>query len=352
MIPHSRPTLGTEEKSAVQEVLNSGQIAQGKRVIEFERKFCQLVDRRYAVATSSGSSALYLGLLALEIKKGDEVILPSYTCTALLYVLDSVGARPILVDIDLDDFNLSLTQVKKKIRQKTKLILVPHLFGRAARIEELVKLGVPVLEDGTQALGARVGKGKVGSFGVLSIFSFYATKMITTGEGGMILTDSQRLAERLHDIRDYDKKETYKFRTNSKMTDLEAAIGIEQLKKLPQFIQRRSQIAKRYRAAIPATEIIPPVDDSYRKHVYFRYAVRVPKKSKEWIRSMTAQGVEVKSPVYKPLHQYLGLPESNFRATGQAMKECLSIPIYPSLRDEECEQICAALGKEALAVTF
>ena len=359
MIPHSRPSLGPEEKSAVEEVLNSGQIAQGRQVIEFERKFCQLVDRRFAVATSSGTSALHLGLLALGMTNADEVILPSFTCTALLHAIDAVGAKPVLVDIDPEDFNLSVSDVKKKIRRKTKLIMVPHLLGRAAQIEELLKFGVPILEDGTQALGARLGKERVGGFGILSVFSFYATKMITTGEGGMVLTDSPRLAERLHDLRDYDKKENYKFRTNSKMTDLEAAMGIEQLKKLPQFIRRRRQIAKRYDVALQGTGLIPPAEDSYRKSVYFRYVARVAKKTKEWYRFMTGQGIEVKGPIYKPLHQYLGLTDSDFPATSRAMKECFSIPIYPSLTDEECGQVCTGLqraresrGKEALALTL
>ncbi len=343
MIPHSRPTLGPEEKQAIKEVLDSGHIAQGKKVGEFEKGFCEFTGRRFAVAVSSGSSALHLSLIALEAGKGDEVILPSYTCTALLHAVEAVGAKPVLADIDLEDFNLSVSEVKKKIRRKTKAILVPHSFGRAAQMETLVDLKIPVIEDGTQALGASVGDEKVGSFGILSIFSFYATKMITTGEGGMVLTNFPRLAERVFDLMDYDKKETHQFRTNSKMTDIEAAMGIEQLKKLPFFIEKRRHIASGYREIFSGSDVVTPQEDAQRDHVYFRYVVRFPKKSKERFKELEAKGLEVKKPVFKPLHQYLGLSDTLFPNTQRAMRETCSLPIFPSLKENEWGTIAQAL---------
>ncbi len=343
MIPHSRPTLGPEEKQAVEEVLSSGQIAQGKKTVLFEKKFCEFTGRRFAVAVSSGTSALHLTLLALGIGRGDEVILPSFTCTALLHALAAVRAKPVLADIDPEDFNLSVSEVKKKIRKKTKAIFVPHSFGRAARMEEILSFKIPVIEDGTQALGARVGNQKVGSFGAASIFSFYATKMITTGEGGMVLTDFPRLAERIHDLRDYDKKEDFHLRTNSKMTDLEAAMGIEQLKKLETFIESRREIAGEYRRSLANSPVILPTEDSHRGHVYYRFVVRIRKKSQEWLKELEKRGVEAKRPIYKPLHRYLELSDSSFPETAQAMKEACSLPVYPSLSPEECAQIFQAL---------
>ncbi len=343
MIPHSRPTLGPEEKQAIEEVLASGHIAQGKKVGEFEKSFCEFTGRRFAVAVSSGSSALHLSLVALGLGRGDEVILPSFTCTALLHAVEAVQAKPVLVDIDLEDFNLSVTEVKKKIRRKTKAILAPHAFGCAARMEELLDFKIPVVEDGTQALGAKVGNERVGNFGVVSLFSFYATKMITTGEGGMVLTNFPRLAERIFDLRDYDKKETHHFRTNSKMTDLEAAMGTQQLRRLPGFIEKRREIAALYKQAFSGSDAILPQDDSQRDHVYFRYVVRFPKKSRERFRQLQADGIEVKKPVYKPLHQYLKLADSLFPNTQQAMRECCSLPIFPSLIEKEQHQISDAL---------
>ena len=343
MIPHSRPTLGEEEKRVVEAVLDSGQIAQGKKVAEFEKQFCEYTGRRFAVAVSSGTAALHLSLAALAAGRGDEIILPSFTCTALLHAVEAVGAKPVLVDIDLEDCNLSVSEVKKKICRKTKAILVPHAFGRAARMEELLDLKIPVIEDGTQALGARVGDQRVGSFGILSVFSFYATKMIATGEGGMVLTNFPRLAERIFDLRDYDKKEDHRFRTNSKMTDLEAALGVEQLKKLAYFIEERREIAGLYREALSGAEVILPTEDGERDHVYFRYVVRFPKKPKEWLREFEANGIEAKKPVYKPLHQYLQLSDASFPNTAQAMRESCSLPIFPSLTSSEWRQISEGL---------
>lgn len=344
MIPHSRPAIGTEEKEAVMAVMESGDIAQGKKVRELERAFCEFTGRRYAVAVSSGTAALHLSFLALGISPGDEVILPSYTCVALLHALDSVGARPVVVDIDIEDFNISVSEVGKRIGRKTKAVVVPHAFGLPARMDKLQALGIPLIEDGTQALGARVKGKRVGSFGAVSLFSFYATKMITTGEGGMVLTDFPRLAERIYDLRDYDKKETHRFRTNSKMTDLEAAIGLAQLKKLSQFLRRRRELASRYSESLRNSGMILPSEEGDRDHVFYRYVVRIRRKKKEWMRRLVSQGIEVKEPVFKPLHQYLGLADSKFPFTVQAMKESCSLPLYPSLSDEACHQICEALG--------
>ena len=343
MIPHSRPTLGEEEKKACLEVLDSLQIAQGEKVAAFEKAFCQFASRRYGVAVSSGTSALHLALLALGVSQGDEVIVPSFTCVALLHAVDAVGARPVVADIDLEDFNISVSEVKKKRTRKTKVVIAPHAFGRTARMEELISLGLPVIEDGTQALGAKIGNKTVGSFGAISVFSFYPTKMITTGEGGMVLTDSSRLAEKILDMRDYDKKKDYRFRTNAKMTDLEAALGIEQLKKLPDFIQKRREIASHYRKAFQTTAAVLPVEDSYRDHVYFRYVVRMPKQSKMWLKHLRTRGIDAKEPVFKPLHRYLHFPEPLFPSTAKAMKEACSLPIYPSLSHEDCERICRAI---------
>lgn len=351
MIPHSRPTLGPEEEQAIREVLASGHIAQGKKVGEFEKSFCEFTGRRFAIAVSSGSSALHLSLISLEIGRGDEIILPSFTCAALLHAVEAVQAKPVLVDIDLEDFNLSVSSVKKKIRRKTKAVLVPHSFGRAAQMEALLDLKIPVIEDGTQALGARVGEERVGSFGALSIFSFYATKMITTGEGGIVLTNFPRMAERVFDFRDYDKKETHHFRTNSKMTDLEAAMGIQQLKKLPLFIEKRRHIASGYAEIFADSDVVTPKEDARRDHVYFRYVVRFPKKSKERFRELEAKGIEVKKPVFKPLHQYLGLDDSLFPNTLEAMRQSCSLPIFPSLNPDEWRTIAEINRRGKIAGT-
>ena len=343
MIPHSRPSLGEEERKAVCSVLESLQIAQGPKVAEFEKAFCGFTGRKYAVAVSSGTSALMLALAAAGISKGDDVIVPSFACSALLHAVHILGAKAVPADIDPEDFNLAPKDAKKKIRRRTKAILAAHSFGRASRMKEIMALGLPVIEDGTQALGASIEGKKVGAFGEASVFSFYATKMITTGEGGMVLTDSKRLAGILSDLRDYDKKETHRLRTNSKMTDLEAAMGIEQLRKLPGFIQERREIASNYRSLLKDFPVLCPVGDEARDHVYFRFVVRMKKKPAAWAKDLRRRGIDVKQPVFKALHTVLGLSKSAFPQTEEAMKEAWSLPIFPSLTSGEWNEAAAAI---------
>ncbi|MCB9800525.1 MAG: DegT/DnrJ/EryC1/StrS family aminotransferase [Candidatus Omnitrophica bacterium] len=333
MIHHSKPSIGKEEKNACLAVLDSLYLAQGQKVHRFEELLAEKTGRRYGVAVSSGTTALQLALLAQGVSIGDEVIIPSYTCVALLHALDFVRAKPVLVDSDPEDLNMSVDQIRTKITRKTKAIIVPHLFGRAADMKKIVNLGVPVIEDGTQAIGATVNKKNVGSWGVMSVFSFYATKMLTTGEGGVILTDSSKKASFLNDVRDYDKKDSYRFRTNSKMTDLEAAMGIEQLKKLTQFVRARRKIAEFYNGELKKLELELPVDTPERPHIYFRYVLRASAaKTQGLIRALNRGGIEAKQPVYKPLHRYLKLSDRDFPVASEAVKTTCSLPIFPALR--------------------
>ena len=335
LIPHSRPSIGREEKQAALRVLNSGFIAQGPRVEEFEHRLARSVNRKYGIAVSSGTAALALALKGLGIGEGKDVLVPSYTCAALLHALDFSGARAAVADIDPEDMNLCADSARKHRTRRTATIIVPHLFGRAADMKALAKLGLPILEDGTQALGAICFGKPVGSFGEASVFSFYATKMITTGEGGMIVTDSSKLAARLRDMRDYDKKNNYRFRMNFKMTDLAAALGIEQLKKLPEFIRKRRTIAEEYNQAGISEDndksFLLPVTSKERDHVYFRYVVRVSGGAAALIRSLNKKGIEAKSPIFKPLHRYLRLPLLYYPETERALQKAVSIPIFPGL---------------------
>jgi dTDP-4-amino-4,6-dideoxygalactose transaminase len=171
--------------------------------------------------------------------------------------------------------------------------------------------------------------------------------MIATGEGGMILTHSRHLADRLRDMRDYDKKARYRFRTNSKMTDLEASIGIEQLKKLPEFIRARRQIAERYHAAFRNLRIKLPPESKGRDHVYFRFVIRLPRAADKWIQGLASQGIEAKLPIYKPLHRYLKLSDRNFPETVSAMKAACSLPIFPSMDRESLFRICNSVKTQA-----
>ncbi len=340
MIPHSRPTLDRDDTAAVSAVLESGHLSQGKQVSLFENTLASFVGTRAGVAVSSGTAALHLSLLALKIGKGDEVILPSYVCTAPLNAVFHVSATPVIADIDPESFNISVKDLKKRITRRTRAIIVPHMFGLAADLDDILSFGIPVIEDCALSVGSRYEGQRTGSFGTLSIFSFYATKMIATGEGGMVLSDREDLIDTVMDLRDYDEKEKYAVRFNYKMTDIQAALGISQLKKLPSFIEKRKEIAAIYGRELKALGIRAPVVPEESEHVYYRYIIFVNSLLK-FIEGMKQRGVECRRPVFKPLHRYLGL--SGYSATDAVWDKAVSVPLYPSLREMEIQDIIESM---------
>ena len=251
-IPHSRPTLGEEEVKAVAEVIKSGHIAEGEVVQRFEKTFAGKMGVQDAAAVSSGTAALHLTLLALGIGSDDEVIIPSYVCTALLHAIQYVGARPVLAEIDSKTYNIDPDDVQRRITIRSKAIIVPHMFGLAANLDKLLKLEVPIIEDCAQAVGGTYHQKPLGSFGDAAIFSFYATKMMATGEGGMVTSNSTEFIKRVRDLRTYDQKPADKVRYNYKMSDVQAALGEMQFARLNDFITRRKKIAQRYFKSLKA----------------------------------------------------------------------------------------------------
>lgn len=341
MIPHSRPTIGDDEASVVAEVLKSGLIAQGEEVKRFEDDFVRYMGGGYAAAVSSGTAALHLMLIAMEIGVGDEVVIPSYVCTALLNAVNYVGAIPVLADIDSKSYNLSPMDVGNRVGRRTKAIVIPHLFGESADMDGLSKFNIPLIEDCAQSVGGSYRGRRLGTIGIASIFSFYATKVITTGEGGMVYSSEKELIDLIRDLRDYDGREEYKVRFNLKMTDIQAAMGRIQLEKLDSFIEHRKKIANRYFDNLGSVDLGLPRRDI--GHIYYRFPVRLKGEVEAVIESMSTQGILTARPVYKPLHRYLGF--NGFPETEAAWKKTLSIPIYPSLTDSQVRLIVKTLEK-------
>ncbi|MDI6839369.1 MAG: DegT/DnrJ/EryC1/StrS family aminotransferase [bacterium] len=343
MISHSRPTIDDSDVKAVIETIKSGYIAQGNKVRELELEFSSYIGMQPGVATSSGTAALHLALIALEINDGDEVILPTYVCTAPLNTIYYVGAKPVLVDIDEDTFNLKVSDVRKKLTKKTKVIIVPHMFGQPANIDELLKIGLPIIEDCAHSVGAHYKGKKTGSFGIISVFSFYATKVITGGEGGMVLSTESKLLSKIKDLRDYDAKDDFKVRFNYKMTDVEASLILSQLAKLPFFIARRKKIAGMYNASLSDCNFTLPVSCVDREHIFYRYVVKIKSDVRVYLEALKRKGVMCDIPVYRPLHRYLGL--TGFDSADQVYQSAISIPIYPSLQTREIDSIIKALQR-------
>jgi len=338
-IPHSRPTLGQEEMEAAGRVILSGQVSQGNEVEKFEASFGSRMNTGFAAAVNSGTSALHLALLSLDIGAGMEVIIPSYVCTALLNVVKYVGAEPVLAEIDPDTFNLDPGDVKKRLTKRTGAIILPHMFGLTADTDSFLDLGVPVIEDCAQALGGTYKAKALGTSGCMAIFSFYATKVMTTGEGGMVLSSSKTLIDRVKDLREYDQNENYGTRYNYKMTDIQAAIGAVQLSRLDEFIQKRRAIARKYSMAFRDLDLRLPPDDP--DHIYYRYILGLNEKADPWIRALREKGINCSKPVHKPIHMHLGL--GRYSISENAWSNSLSIPIYPSLTDQNAEQVISEI---------
>jgi len=339
LIPHSRPTLGTEEVRRISEVINSGNIAQGEKVEQFEVCLAREIGTSGAVACSSGTAALHLVLLGMDIGPGDEVIVPSYVCSALLNAVSYVNAIPVLAEVDPQNHNIDPADVKRRLTSRTKAVIAPHLFGMPADMDRLVSFGVPVIEDCAQAVGTLSNGKAVGGLGYAAIFSFYATKVITTGEGGMVLSDSKDLLERIRDLREYDQRESHSVRYNYKMTDIQAAMGLSQLQKLHDFITSRREVAEIYFRAFEAFDLdLPPRDAG---HIYYRFVIRLKKDAGPLISSMAKKGIECARPVYKPLHRYLKI--DGYPVTEQVWFRSISLPIYPSLTKEQADQVETSL---------
>jgi len=342
MITHSRVVLDDDDLSSVLEVLKTGQLVQGEKVLSLERALASFIGVKHAVAVSSGTAALHLALLALGIGEGSEVILPSFVCPALLNAVHYVRATPALVDIDPDTYNISVSQIEKALSHRTAAIIVPHMFGLSADTDAILSFNIPVIEDCAQSVGATL-KGKyAGSFGAMSIFSFYATKMLCAGEGGAILSNDDDLIGHARDLRDYDEKETYALRYNYKLTDIQAVLAESQLKNLPSFIEKRRHMARVYSAALEGIVSRLPVAPEEKKHIYYRYVIPIDN-SARFIDKMNEQEVQCRRPIFRPLHRFLKL--SGYKVTEDAWSKSVSIPIYPSLTESDAYRIVDAIRK-------
>ena len=354
MINMAKPQIGDEEKQAVMEVLDSGIIAQGPRVKAFEEGFAEMCGTKYAIATSSGTTALHVALLAHGIGAGDEVITSAFTFIASSNSILFTGARPIFVDIDPETFNLNADLIEAAITPKTKAIMPIHLYGLACDMDPILHLAekyhLAIIEDACQSHGAVYKNGKVGSFGT-GAFSLYPTKNMTSGEGGMITTNDPVIDEKCRVLRQHGMRRRYyhdELGYNFRMTDIHAAIGLAQLKKLGKFNAQRQANAKMLSENLKG--VVVPIIPEALTHVFHQYTVRVPGGKRDALRTyLQEHGVssEVYYPV--PIHQQsfyvseLGYKDS-LPETEHATLEVLSLPVHTGLSASDLETIVAAVN--------
>lgn len=342
-ISHSRPSISAEDIDAVANALVNGDIATGRVVNDFESAFSKYIGRDFAISTSSGTAALHLALRSLNISEGDEVILPSYVCGSVMNTVAYCRATPVLADINTDDYNISYEDVKSKVSEKTKALILPHMFGKPIRdLDLFLGLNIPVVEDCALSLGSEFKGKKVGSFGDVSIFSFYAIKMMASGFGGMVLADNPGVVERLNSLVKYDNRSEFGESYNYKMSDMHAALGLSQLGRLGSFVERRRSIAQKYSRFFEDAKVdfsFPKIDGS---NIFFRYIIGHLDRD-SLIENVNKRGVGISRPVFRPLHSYLNLPDHYFPNASAAYERAVSIPIYPSLSDVDVENVAGAL---------
>jgi perosamine synthetase len=361
-IPPARPVIGDAEIEAAVRVLRSGRVVQGPEVAAFEQEFSALVAGRECVAVNSGTSALQLTLMALGIGPADEVVVPSFSFAASANAVRLVGAEPVFADIEPGSFCLDPDAVAAAIGPRTAAIMPVHLYGHPAAMDRLGPLaerhGLAVVEDACQAHGAAVAGQPVGAFGAAGCFSFYPTKNMHALEGGMVTTADPALARTVRLLRNQGMEQRYANEivgANMRMTDVAAAIGRVQLKRLPEWTEQRRMNAKFLDAEITGA-ITPPVADTVR-HVYHQYTVRVPGDRDAAQRHLAARGVG--SAVYYPtpihrLKPYLGADGrparvSDLRVTDRTAAEVLSLPVHPALTERDLERIAAAVNSLEVA---
>jgi len=353
MIPIASPDIGQEEKKAVMSVLSSGIIAEGPKVKEFEQNFAQYVGTKHAIAVSSGTAALHIALLANGISPADEVITSPFTFIASANSILYCGAKPVFCDIEEETYNIDPDKISGKITKKTKAILPVHLYGHPAEMKAIMELAedhnLTVIEDACQAHGAELNGRRVGSFGT-GAFSFYPTKNMTSSEGGMITTDDAEVDRKARALRQHGMSRRYYHEMlgfNFRMTDIAAAIGIEQLNKLPAYNKRRIENASKLTKLIRNKSLTTPTVRNGCAHVFHQYTLRHPRRDDAIKRLQEAQigcGIYYPVPVHKqPYYLSIGYEETHANAEGASV-EVFSVPIHPKVTDDNLRYIAEALN--------
>lgn len=364
MIRIAHPEIGQEEITAVNEVMESGILAQGARVARLEEEFAKYCGTKYALAVNSGTAAIHAALHAAGIGAGDEVITVPFSFIATINPIMMTGAKPVLVDINPETYCMDVSQLEAAITDKTKAIVPVHLYGQAADMEEINQIAarhnLAVIEDACQSIAAKYKGKKAGSLGDLGCFSLYATKNIMCGEGGMITTNDADQAAAIRRFRQHGMSAPYTYEElgyNYRLTDLQAAIAIEQLKKVGRFTEARQNNAKRLTEGLTGIKgiTLPSVGED-RSHVYHQYTIRITTDSRlsrdEFVEELQKRDIGAGVYYPRPLHAYphvaaLGYNTGDFPQAEKAASEVISLPVHPALSEAEVQQIIDAVKEIA-----
>jgi len=369
-IPFSVPSIAREEIKEVADTLKSGWLSTGPRTQKFEEDFAYYTGAKYAVGLTSCTAALHMALLAHGVGRGDEVIMPSFTFASCANMAINVGARPIFVDIKADSFNIDPESIKKNITSKTKAIIPVHYGGQACDIEEIKKIAkdsnnIVVIEDAAHALGGEYRGKRIGSSGNTTCFSFYPTKSISTGEGGMLTTNNKRIADfvrinRLHGMskdgwKRYSRKGSWKYEIKSagwkyNMFDIQAALGIQQLKKLDGFIETRNKYAKMYNDGLADIRgIVTPYESLDTLHARHLYPILLEEFDRDTFIELLAKKNIGTSVHFIPLHTQplyknkFGYRRGDFPVTERVFKSIVSLPLFPKMTQGDIKYVISSI---------
>lgn len=356
-IPPAKPIIGDEERAAVDRVMRSGMLAQGPEVAAFEREFADHFGLgRGCVAVNSGTSGLHLGLLSAGVKAGDEVIVPSFTFAATANSVALTGATPVFADIDRDSFCLNPASVRSAITDRTVGVMPVHLYGHPADMPQLQVIanehGLQLFEDAAQAHGASLGGTPVGAFGSFGMFSLYPTKNMTAGEGGMVSVARPEVERLLRLYRNQGMERQYQNEVvgfNTRMTDIHAAIGRVQLTKVEAWTQQR--IANAAFLSAHLEQVTTPPVAAGAVHVYHQYTVRIPADRDGFAKALREEH-NIGSGMFYPIPNHRLAPFGSpvdLPATEDAARECLSLPVHPSVSQRDLERIVSAVNSLAKA---
>lgn len=367
MIPVNEPLLDGNEKKYLMECIDTGWISsEGPFVKEFEEKFSSKVGRKYGVAVCNGSAALVVAVAALGLKEGDEVIMPTFTIISCANAVIMAGAIPVLVDSDPYTWNMDVDQIESRITPKTRAIMVVHIYGLPVDMDPVVKIakkhGLKIIEDAAEAHG-QTYKGKpCGSFGDISAFSFYPNKHVTTGEGGMVVTDNDELAERCRSLRNLCFQANRRFvheeiGWNFRMTNLQAAIGLAQLERLDEFVKKKRNMGKYYTKKLKDVEFIqlPSEKTSYAENIYWVYGIMLSDQlnfdADEMMKRLAAKNIGTR-PFFFPMHEQpvfhkMGLFENErYPVAGRISKQGFYLPSGLALTEEQMDKVVKVIKEE------
>jgi perosamine synthetase len=336
------PDVGREELDVIAEVIESGMLTMGVRVPEFEAELARVCETRHAVAVSSGTAALHLAVLALGLEPGDEVIVPAYTFPATANVVALSGLKPVLVDVDPATMNLDPAQVE--VGPRTRAILAVHLFGRPARLEELPDL--PLIEDAAGALGARRGGRVCGSLGLAACLSFHPRKIVTTGEGGAVTTDDDRVADAVRELRHHGWRgdDMPSPGLNYRLADLLCAIGTTQLRRLDTLLAARTRIAAAYAERLRDLPVVLPEADEGDVHGWQAYVLQVDRRD-DVLAALRAEGIEAQIGTYALPLLSAYRDQGFFPGAEHAYEHALALPFHTRLTEAELDRVAEALAR-------